>query len=44
MSGGLMIKVRRGEKIAVVRDGDSGHSAACCLSRKLADFARAIEE
>ena len=42
--GGLMIKIRGGEKIAVVRHGDRGHPAARGFGGQFADFAGAVEK
>ena len=44
MRRGLVIKIRRGKKIAVVRHGDGRHSAPRGFRRQFADFTCAIEE
>ena len=44
VGGGLVIKIRGGEKIAVVGDGDGGHAAARGFGGQFADFAGAVEK
>jgi hypothetical protein len=44
VGGGLVIKIRSGEKIAVVGYGDSGHAAAGRFGGKFADFAGAVQQ
>ena len=42
--GGLVIEIRGGKEIAVVRHCDGGHSAARGFRRQFADFAGAVEK
>ena len=44
VGGGLVIEIRGGEKIAVIGDGDGGHSAARGLGGQFADFAGAVQK
>jgi hypothetical protein len=44
VSGGLMIEIRRGEKISVVGYGDGGHAAARGFGGQFADFASAVQK